>query len=64
MITSNPQLVSVHGDLTDCSKRTWIEITTFQYSILVLDYHMWSMIIKYLDEGEILEENKIIIFLI
>jgi len=53
MLKANSKLALAHGDLTDCSKRTWKEITAFQYAVLALDYHMWTMLLKYLEDTQI-----------
>ena len=55
MLQKDKNLALAHGDLTDCSvepktyqPRTWKNITGFQYAVLALDYHMWTMIQKYI----------------
>lgn len=48
MLKSNPALALVPGDVTDLSKRTFTNITGFQYAVWALDWHMWTMIKKYL----------------
>lgn len=53
MLKSNPRLAEIQGDLTDCSDRTWRKITGFQYAVLALDYHMWTMLLKYLEDTQI-----------
>lgn len=53
MLVDNPKLTLLHGDLTDCSQRTWQNITAYQYALLALDYHMWNMLHKYMDTKEI-----------
>jgi hypothetical protein len=50
LLKHNPELAAQKGNLTDCSGRTWSDITGFQYAVLALDYHMWNMIKKYLDK--------------
>lgn len=49
MLQVAPQLATLAGDLTDCAGRKFKQITGFQYAIWALDYHMWTMIKKYLD---------------
>ena len=55
MLQKDKNLALAYGDLTDCSvepktyqPRTWKNITGFQYAVLALDYHMWTMIQKYI----------------
>lgn len=50
MLKNNPNLALVPGDVTDLSKRTFTNITAFQYSVWALDWHMWTMIRKYLPD--------------
>ncbi len=52
MLKRNPALALVPGDVTDLSKRTFNGITAFQYSVWALDWHMWTMIRKYLPPEE------------
>ena len=49
MLKSNPNLVTLEGNLTDCAERHFEKITGFQYAVWALDYHMWAMIRQYLD---------------
>ncbi|HQZ88162.1 MAG TPA: hypothetical protein PLL67_05340 [Gammaproteobacteria bacterium] len=53
MVKRNPDLALVPGDVTDLSKRTFTNITGFQYALWALDWHMWTMIIKYLPDEEV-----------
>jgi hypothetical protein len=48
MLKQNPVLALVPGTVTDHAKRTFIDITGFQYAVWALDWHMWKMIKKYL----------------
>ncbi|HQZ88286.1 MAG TPA: protein kinase [Gammaproteobacteria bacterium] len=48
MLKKNPDLALVPGDVRDLSKRTFRGITAFQYAVWALDWHMWTMIRKYL----------------
>ncbi|HQW57562.1 MAG TPA: protein kinase [Gammaproteobacteria bacterium] len=52
MLKSNLALALVPGDVTDLSKRTFTGITAFQYAVWALDWHMWTMIRKYLPPEE------------
>jgi hypothetical protein len=52
MLKSNPTLALASGDVTDLSKRTFTGITGFQYAVWALDWHMWTMIRKYLPDDE------------
>ena len=49
MLKSNYNLAILYGDLTDCADRHFEKITGLQYAIWALDYHMWTMIKKYLN---------------
>lgn len=48
MLKQNRDLNLVPGDVTDLSKRTFRNITAFQYALWALDWHMWTMLLKYL----------------
>ncbi|MFA6036913.1 MAG: lipase family protein [Legionellales bacterium] len=48
LIKANLQLLFQRGDVTDLSKRKFKNITAFQYAVWALDWHMWTMILKYL----------------
>jgi hypothetical protein len=52
MLKLIPGLELTSGNVTDLSGRTFENITGFQYAIWALDWHMWSMILKYLPEIE------------
>jgi ankyrin repeat protein len=52
MLKSNPALALVPGDVTDLSKRVFNGITGFQYAVWALDWHMWTMIRKYLPDED------------
>lgn len=52
ILKANQDLANRKGNLTDCSGRTWKNITAYQYAILALDYHMWNMIKKYLKQED------------
>jgi hypothetical protein len=52
MLQSIPGLELTSGNVTDLSGRTFENITGFQYAIWALDWHMWSMILKYIPERE------------
>jgi hypothetical protein len=53
MLKQNKDLVLVPGDVTDLSGRSFKAITGFQYALWALDWHMWSMIKKYMSEEDI-----------
>jgi hypothetical protein len=53
MLIGNPALALVSGDVKDLSKRTFTNITGFQYAIWALDWHMWTMIRDYLPVDEV-----------
>jgi hypothetical protein len=52
MLQSNSALALLSGDIADLSKRTFTNITGFQYAVWALDWHMWTMIKKYLPAEE------------
>jgi len=58
MLKSNAALALVPGDITDLSKRTFTNITGFQYAVWALDWHMWTMIKKYLPDEAAREQVK------
>lgn len=53
MLKINPVLALASGDVTDLSKRSFTNITAFQYAVWALDWHMWTMIRKYLPDEEL-----------
>lgn len=52
LLRKNRYLALIATDLTDCAGRNFRQITAFQYAIWALDYHMWTMIRKYLSDEE------------
>jgi len=48
MLKANPSLAELSGDLIDCADRYFEKITGFQYAIWALDFHMWTMLTKYI----------------
>jgi hypothetical protein len=52
MLKKDNYLTLEAGDLTDCAKREFKQITAFQYSLWALDFHMWKMLLKYLPKEE------------
>ena len=50
MLKKNRHLALASGTVTDHADRTFNHITGFQYAVWALDWHMWSMIQKYLPE--------------
>ena len=48
MLKQNPALALASGTVTDHAKRTFRNITGFQYAVWALDWHMWRMIKKYI----------------
>jgi hypothetical protein len=47
-VKGNPDLVLLSGTVTDLSGRTFTGITAFQYAVWALDWHMWTMLRKYM----------------
>lgn len=52
LVKKNPNLLLVKGDVTDLSKREFKGITPFQYAFWALDWHMWTMLLKYIKQEE------------
>ncbi len=52
MLKANPNLALQSGTVTDLSKRTFEHITAFQYAVWARDWHMWTMLLKYLPQEE------------
>jgi ankyrin repeat protein len=52
MLMNKPRLALLRGNITDLSKRTFIDITGFQYAVWALDWHMWTMIRESLSSDE------------
>jgi hypothetical protein len=48
MLKLTPALALMPGNVTDLSDRVFNDITGFQYAVLALDWHMWTMIERYL----------------
>jgi serine/threonine protein kinase len=48
LIKKDSKLLLATGKVTDLSGRTFENITAFQYALWAMDYHMWTMIQKYL----------------
>lgn len=61
MLKINKSLATAYGDLTDCADKNFKKITGFQYAVLSLDYHMWTMIKKYLTKEDICNQLKEVI---
>ena len=51
----NPRLALTPGDLIDCTGRSYKNITALQYAVWALDYHMWNMILKYINRNKLEE---------
>jgi len=56
MLKKNKDLVLVPGDVTDLSNRAFKNITAFQYAVWALDWHMWTMLRKYLPDDDAREQ--------
>jgi len=48
LVKSNPKFALMSGNVTDLANRTFENITAFQYAVWALDWHMWTMIRKYI----------------
>jgi hypothetical protein len=58
LLKSNPNLLFEKGTITDLSKRTFKNITAFQYALWALDWHMWKMLLKYMLPEEALVQYQ------
>lgn len=52
LLKQTPEFALGAGNVTDHAKRTFRNITGFQYAVWALDWHMWRMIRKYLPPEE------------
>jgi hypothetical protein len=53
MLLEYPWLANYKGNVIDLSKRSFKNITSFQYAVWALDWHMWSMMLKHMHENDI-----------
>lgn len=58
MLKKNSELALTSGTVTDHAKRTFKNITGFQYAVWALDWHMWKMIKKYLSKEAAQEQSR------
>lgn len=58
MLQKDPSLALGTGNLTDLSHRHFENITGFQYAVWALDWHMWSMILKYLPQAMAVQQSQ------
>ncbi len=52
LLSANPALALASGSVTDLSERRFANITAFQYALWAMDWHMWTMLLKYLPKPE------------
>jgi serine/threonine protein kinase len=52
MLKENPDLLLHAGDVTDLSKRTFTNITAFQYALWAMDWYMYNMLLEYMPREE------------
>ncbi len=57
-LKKNPELALLPSDVTDLSGRIFKGITGFQYAVWALDWHMWTMILKYLPKDQATAQIK------
>ncbi len=50
LIWKDPRLLLLSGEVKDLSGREFKQITAFQYALWAVDWHMWTMIQKYLSK--------------
>ncbi len=58
LLQNDATLALLSSDVTDLSGRTFKGITGFQYAVWALDWHMWTMILKYLSKDVAAEQIK------
>ncbi len=58
LLQKTPALALAPSDVTDLSERSFKGITGFQYAVWALDWHMWTMIRKYLPKETTAEQVK------
>lgn len=58
MLKKNPKLVLARGSCKDFGGRTFKNITGFQYALWALDWHMWDMILGYLDKVDLVAARE------
>jgi hypothetical protein len=58
MLKVNKELALASGDVTDHAKRTFKNITGFQYAVWVLDWKMWTMLLSYLPNDKAAEQAR------
>ena len=56
MLKVNCNLASVPGNFTDCAEKQFNQVTGFQYAVWALDWHMWTMITKYMPTYAVKEQ--------
>ena len=60
LIEGNKNLLLHAGTVTDLSGREFKGITAFQYALWAMDWHMWTMIQKYLPEEAQREQFEVL----
>jgi hypothetical protein len=58
MLKINKELAFASGDITDHAKRTFKNITGFQYAVWALDWKMWTMLLSYLPSDKAAEQAR------
>ena len=58
LIQTNKNLLLYAGTVKDLSGREFKSITPFEYALWAMDYHMWTMIQKYLPQEAQVEQLK------
>ncbi len=56
LIQENESLLLFSGTVKDLSGREFEQIKPFQYALWAVDWHMWTMMLKYLSGPEIIEQ--------
>jgi hypothetical protein len=58
MLLKYSWLANYKGDVIDLSKRSFTNITGFQYAVWALDWHMWSMMLKHIHKDYICKQLR------
>ncbi len=59
LLRKDATLALLPSNVTDLSGRTFKGITGFQYAVWALDWHMWTMILKYLPKEQAVKQIRV-----
>lgn len=63
MLKNNLSLILERGNITDRSKRTFVQISAFEHALWALDKHMWASILECIPKNEEGQEILAALFL-